>query len=415
MELILLAISLVFIIYLLYVINNKNKNLKNIQNSLSNFEILSDSLSVPYYAKDKNGLYIECNKAFLNILKRSKKDVINTTNEEQESLYQLHFEIDNELAEKKSIKYKEVFALKSQKPRVYEFYKSAIISNGVYDGYVCILIDVTEHEKHENQLQWNAHQESEKNKEMVRQHEQERLESVKFTAIGQLAAGITHEINTPLTYIKGNLEMVRMDLDTLPNDYKAKKQILQDVDDMQGGIERIATIVDSMREISQQKKGELKVTNVYSTLITALVMAHNRSKQICKININNEEFSLDSSKDELEFYAYIQDQRIEQVWIIILNNALDELQKKDNYEDRKLNVNIFKKDSKIIIRFHDNAGGIPEYIVEDLFEPFISSKPEGGMGVGLSIAKNILDELDASIRAYNEDGGAVFEVVLTES
>lgn len=144
-------------------------------------------------------------------------------------------------------------------------------------------------------------------------------------------------------------------------------------------------------------------------------MAHSRSKQICKIYVNNEEFSLDSSKEKYQFLAKMEEQRIEQAWIIIINNALDELKEMPDYDDRRFDIFIEQNNDQIIVRFIDNAGGISDEILENLFEPFISDKPEGGMGVGLSIAKKIIDEQKASIRAYNENNGAVFEISIAAS
>jgi len=412
---IILFLLILLILYLLYKLNSKDRIIQGLQNNISTFNQFCDSLSVPFFVKDIDGKYIKCNKTFLGLVKKSKKDILHTTNEEQETLYMLHNDMDMELLTKDSVTYKEIFAIKSQKSKVYEFYKSAIRVDGKYMGYVCIMIDVTEHEKNENKLQWTVHQESEKSKEIVKQHEEEKLANVKFTAIGQLAAGITHEINTPLTYIKGNIEMIKMDLEDLPQSVTTKEQILEDFKDVQSGVERISTIVESMREMSQHKKVELKRTNIYSTLITSLIMAYNRSKQICKIYINDEEFTLDSEKSRYEFFADVEEQRVEQAWIIIINNALDELKKKPNYDDRKLNIDVSQNKSDIKIRFKDNAGGISKDIIEDLFEPFVSAKPEGGMGVGLSIAKKILDAQSATIEAYNENNGAVFEITIKSS
>jgi C4-dicarboxylate-specific signal transduction histidine kinase len=412
---IVLSLLLLLSIYLLYLLNKRDKTIQKLHSNVKGFERFSNALNVPFFAKDENGKYIECNNSFLNLVEKDKDEILYTTNEQQETLFPIHTEMDKELIEQDSIVYKEIFALKSKKSKVYEFYKSALKVDGVYKGYVCVMIDVTEHEKNENMLQWSVHQESEKNKEILKQQEQERLANAKFTAIGQLAAGITHEINTPLTYVKGNVEMIKMDIEDLPQSVEAKEQILEDFKDIQSGIERISAIVESMREISQQKKGEIKIINVYSTLITALIMAHNRSKQICKIYINNDEFSLDSTKDKYQFLAKMEEQRIEQAWIIIINNALDELKEISNYDERRFDIFIEEKNSEIVVKFVDNAGGISDEILKNLFEPFVSDKPEGGMGVGLSIAKKIVESQGAKIEAYNNDNGAVFEVSIKAS
>lgn len=120
------------------------------------------------------------------------------------------------------------------------------------------------------------------------------------------------------------------------------------------------------------------------------------------------------NKNEFIFCSKIQKQRIEQVWIVVINNALDELVKIEDYENRVLNINLFEENNEIVVKFKDSAGGIKEEILEDIFEPFVSSKEHSGMGVGLNIAKKIVDEQDGTIKAYNEDNGAVFEIRLNK-
>ena len=154
------------------------------------------------------------------------------------------------------------------------------------------------------------------------------------------------------------------------------------------------------------------------TIITYDTTYKKKIEELYK-NMNNQVeqynaiFEMDSiNKNEYIYLCKVQKQRMEQVWIIVINNALDELIKIDNYEDRILNINIFEDNNEIIIKFKDTAGGINKEIISDIFEPFISSKLHSGMGVGLNIAKKIVDEQDGKIRAYNEDSGAVFEIKL---
>ncbi len=243
-------------------------------------------------------------------------------------------------------------------------------------------------------------------------HQQEQIKNAKLTSIGSLAAGIAHEINTPLTYIKGNLELMSYDIMDLPQS-EIKERMSYDSEKMKEGLNRIANIVESMREMSQSSKEVKEKTNIYSTLITSLTMAYNRSRQVCKIYLNEKLFDIDSlNKNEFVFNSKVQKQRIEQVWIIVINNALDELVKIEDYEKRVLNIYLFKEENEVVIKFKDSAGGIKEEIIDEIFEPFVSSKEHSGMGVGLNIAKKIVDEQDGIIKAYNEDLGAVFEIRL---
>lgn len=207
--------------------------------------------------------------------------------------------------------------------------------------------------------------------------------------------------------------MMMYDIEDLPNS-DLKQRMIEDSANVTSGIERISNIIESMRELSQKSK-EIKIdTNIYETIITSLTLVSNKSNQISKIKLNNEDFHTNSDKNKEIIIANIQKQRVEQVWIIIINNALDELVKIEDYENRLLDISIkLSSDKKnIIIKFKDNAHGIPEEIIENIFEPFMSTKDSGGMGVGLNIAKTIIHEQNGEIVAYNENKQAVFEVIL---
>jgi len=404
-------------------VNNENtiKELnKTLSQNLNYLRTFLDTAPIPIFVKDKDSRYIECNNAFSKVIRKPKKDIINNKVDDllPGFLALIHKRKDEELLYKNNIHYKEILSIDSTdsaNTNIYEFHKTAIKEDGDYSGYVCVIVDVTRREEQEGELHRMVNIELEKNEALARSHEKERLKDAKFTAIGQLAAGITHEINTPLTYVKGNLEMLLMDLADLPDTYNQKQQILDDTKDMKDGLNRIATIVESMREMSQQKKVKVERTNIYATLITSLIMAHNRSKQICNLYINDELFVINAQKNQYEHFVNVQIQRIEQVWIVLLNNALDELQYIKTFEEREIRIKCFESDQNIIVEFSDNAGGINEDILENIFEPFVSSKLAGGMGVGLSVAKRIIDDQGAVVRAYNQNEGAIFEIVFDKA
>lgn len=286
-------------------------------------------------------------------------------------------------------------------------------------SHFVLVIDSLEDKRKLQELNQNLalkiKEEVEKSRQKEKIHQEEQIKNVKLSSIGSLAAGITHEINTPLTYIKGNFEMMGYDIEDLPNS-EIKTRMLEDSEKISDGLSRIANIVESMREISQSSKETKEDINIYPTLFTSLTMAYNRSKQISRIYINNKLFTLGNmNKNEYKFICNIQKERIEQVWIIIINNALDELVKIEDYEKRILNINISEKKEHILISFKDNAGGISDDIIDNLFDPFISSKEHSGMGVGLNIAKSIIEQQNGEIIAFNEKDGAVFEITLKKS
>jgi PAS domain S-box-containing protein len=281
--------------------------------------------------------------------------------------------------------------------------------------YIALRQDITDLFYQEQHLKERIEQEVNKNLELHKNREEENLLEAKFSIIGRMAAGITHEINTPLTYIKGNLELLLQDIEEMDESIKQKEYLLEDSKTILGGVNRIASIVESMREMASQTKEVPKSTNVYSSLITALTLSYNKAKQISQIRIQNEVFNIGMDKNKFDFTAYIQKQRIEQVLVIIINNALDSLKHIDSFDKRLLEITIDSEYNFIVVRLYDNGGGIDEEILPKIFDPFESNKKEGGMGIGLNVAKRIIDDNDGKIVASNLDKGALFEVYLPKN
>ncbi len=234
-----------------------------------------------------------------------------------------------------------------------------------------------------------------------------QLSDAKLITVGRLAAAITHEINTPVTYIKGNLELLRMDCEeTLPG-------ALALFEPIEEGIRRIESIVASMYEFAGTGKEEARPFNVEMTLVYAMRIIFNRARHIVAISLNGEPFSPETAYDALSCKAFGVSTRFEQVWIIILNNALDEFEKGTiSYENRRLNVDFECNSKAITVTIADNAGGIPEGLMGSLFDFAVGGDKKKSMGIGLNLAKTIIEKHGGTIRVSNREGGAVFEVAL---
>jgi len=118
------------------------------------------------------------------------------------------------------------------------------------------------------------------------------------------------------------------------------------------------------------------------------------------------------NKERFVFTATFQKQRIEQVLIIIINNALDSLVRKDDFNSRLLEISIENEYEYIVVRIKDNGGGIAKDILPKIFDPFQSNKEEGGMGIGLNVAKRIMSDHNGKIVPSNYGDGALFEVYI---
>ncbi|HIP12690.1 MAG TPA: GHKL domain-containing protein [Arcobacter sp.] len=205
--------------------------------------------------------------------------------------------------------------------------------------------------------------------------------------------------------------MMQYDIDDL-EDSDIKTNMKKDTALIVDGLHRVENIIASMKEIASSSKAQKENYNLFATIVVSLMMTYSKSKHISSITINGKKFDTLLDQNSETFMTNVQRQRIEQVWIVIINNAMDELMKKDDFNSRSLAITVENIDEKIKVKFKDNAGGIAEEIMDSLFDPFKSTKESSGMGVGLNIAKKIVLENDGTIDAYNEDDGAVFEIVI---
>lgn len=383
---------------------------EQLQNEFTKLQEIINLIPMPIFIKDSEFKYIDCNKAFCEFIDLEKKDILG------KNVFELFKkEVAKEFHEKDLQMLKNPYQTYETQindgQKFVELHKKSICKENEFTGYVGIIIDTTQKVFEMNYLENRVKEELEKNTLQRQRHQKEQLENVKFLTIGKMAAGITHEINTPLTFIKGNLEMLIEDIQMLPKS-TLKTNLIGDTQTIQNGLERVGKIIESMREVSQKHTEKKEKIEILDTILSSLTISHNRAKQVVQITLNQENFNINYTKKELGFISLVQKQRIEQVWIIIINNALDELVKIEDFSQRKFSINIFEKNHKIIVQFKDNAGGINEKMLPNIFEPFESTKESSGIGIGLNIARKIVQDQEGEIKAYNQNDGAVFEVAL---
>jgi len=383
---------------------------QKLQNEFNKLQEIINLIPMPIFIKDGEFKYIDCNKAFCKFVDFEKEDILGKDVFDlfEKNIAEKFHQQDLQMRENPSQIYETQI---KNKTKFIELHKKSIYKDDAFSGFVGIMIDITQQVSQRNYLENRVKEELEKNALQRQMHQKEQLENVKFLTIGQMAAGITHEINTPLTFIKGNFEMLVEDLQMLPTS-KLRDAMIEDTKTIQTGLERVGKIIESMREVSQKNTEKIERVEILDTILSSLTLSYNRAKQIVQITLNGENFDLNYRKKDFSFISQVQKQRIEQVWIIIINNALDELVKIEDFSQRKFDINIFKEKNNIIVKFKDNAGGIDEKILPNIFKPFESTKESSGMGIGLNIAYKIIEDQKGKIEAYNEENGAVFKVTL---
>ena len=244
------------------------------------------------------------------------------------------------------------------------------------------------------------------------------VQSEKMASLGQLVAGIAHEINNPVNFISAgveslstNLEEIRQVLEiyhkiTADNvegklqeieelkskvEYKeAIREINKLIDSIKNGTKRTTEIVRGLRTFSRLDEDILKMADLHEGLDSTLILLHNRYKNKIEIIKNYGELPL------IECYPG----QINQVFMNILSNAVDAIDEKGT-----ITITTLKKGDQVSISIMDSGYGIPESLMEKIFDPFFTTKEVGkGTGLGLSISQSIIEKHNGTIEVKGKQG-----------
>ncbi|GAX36016.1 ATP-binding protein [Nodularia sp. NIES-3585] len=261
----------------------------------------------------------------------------------------------------------------------------------------------------------------EKSLRKLQQTHAQLIQAEKMSSLGQLVAGVAHEINNPINFIHGNLTYIENHTKDLLNmmqlyqkfygnsvpqiqDYIQEIQLEFILDDlpkiihsMKIGSKRITEIVLSLRNFSRLDEAEKKKVDIHQGIDSTLLILNSRLRE------NAEQATIEIVKNYgniplIDCYPG----QLNQVFMNIISNAIDAL---NTYNQERAITEIQNNPSKImitteilnpncvVIRIADNASGMTEAVKQRLFDPFFTTKPVGkGTGLGLSISHQIIVE-----------------------
>ena len=231
--------------------------------------------------------------------------------------------------------------------------------------------------------------------ETLRRTQEQLVQSEKMVAIGQLIAGVAHELNNPLTAILGYSELLGSSQEDGPQVGDFALKIAKQA-------QRTQKIVQSLLSFARQQKPERRAVRVNEVLEDTLALRDYDWRR-SRITIHRE---LDHSLTSIQGDQH----QLQQVFLNILNNAFDAL--KDAPEPRNIWVRTMAGGERVLIEITDSGPGVREPL--RVFDPFYTTKPVGeGTGLGLSICYGILKEHGGEITVRNvAPQGACFSVLL---
>ena len=260
------------------------------------------------------------------------------------------------------------------------------------------LISQTTNELEEinNLLELKVKKEVEKN----RQKDNQMLQQSRLAQMGEMISMIAHQWRQPLTAISATAISIKLksELNKFDKDY-----LLEQVSKIYEYVQHLSTTIDDFRDFFKPDKS--KVETNYCNIIKSVL-------DIIKVSIKNRNIELIMEVTcKTKFYLY--DNELKQVVLNIIKNAEDALLE-NKTKDPYIKIKTINKDNNYILEISDNAGGVSEDIIDNIFDPYFSTKTrKDGTGLGLYMSKIIIeDHCLGKLSVRNSDVGAVFSIIL---
>jgi two-component system C4-dicarboxylate transport sensor histidine kinase DctB len=234
----------------------------------------------------------------------------------------------------------------------------------------------------------------------LRDSQQEVVHAGKLAVLGQMAAGLTHEINQPLVAIRTLCDNARR--------FFERNQPAQAI----ANLERIARLVESMAVLTSELKAFARKPDVERVAVSLNeVVAHARLMYEARIRDEGVRLEVNIPPGTT---VYAESSQLQQVVVNLLGNALDAVR---DAQQRVVTIEATRSErhpERVLFTIADSGCGIAPEVLAHLFEPFVTTKPRGhGLGLGLAITSRIVEGFGAKIHGANRDeGGAQFCIEL---
>ncbi|MFY0688688.1 MAG: GHKL domain-containing protein [Cyclobacteriaceae bacterium] len=264
----------------------------------------------------------------------------------------------------------------------------------------------------------------EKSNKDLKSAQSQLIHAEKMSSLGQLTAGIVHEINNPVNFVKGGIEILgrtmttnlkllqelidhkhdndemHVILDKIREELTYSNEVVpQIVKDMMFGTNRIEEIVNGLRIFSRQDDVKPQLLNIHSIIDSALLILKSKTEEVAKVIKD-----YDHKIDPIECYGG----QLNQVFVNIISNAIDAM------EEGTIRICTKNKTKKVVVTIEDDGSGMTSEVKRRIFDPFYTTKEVGkGTGLGMSISYSIIQEHNGKISVESDEGkGTKFTIAL---
>jgi|GEM_PF-4971924 len=337
-------------------------------------ELVVNSIPGPVSMVDGQGRYVFLNKTYEKWFGKFPAEIVGKHISEVLSpeLYSRVLPYVNRAFSGESVTYETIFhSVDGQRRHVQSTLSPYKKNDGTFDGYFLISHDISS----------------------LKEAEKRALHTARLASLGEMAAGVAHEVNNPLAIISGATGL----LEKYRNDPKKFSDKVKNIED---ALQRISKIVSGLRNFS--RTGE---KTVHLPICLAKVVEGSLNLVAMSARVHSVPLSFEGNSaavflgDELE---------ISQVLVNLLTNAIYAVKE---LPEKWVKVSLRETQSGLLLQILDSGKGIPTAIQEKIFQPFFTTKPVGeGTGIGLSISKGILEEHGAEIALKADDPHTCFEI-----
>lgn len=346
-----------------------DKRTKEVINSKNDLQITFDGMTEYIAVSDLDLKVVNINQSFLDFLGLAKHEVLNKHCRE---IFEKFNADDLEYMIKETIKNERTSEREITSKNNYYVVRTYPLKNVLEDkkNILVVIQNITKEKISEKQI----------------------LQANKMAAIGQLAAGIGHEIRNPLGIIRNHSYIIRSNSED--------GKTVRSLDYIDSSVDRTNRIIDNLLEFSRLTDDTKSWINLKEFISKLLVL---ENKTFMKRNID---CVLDCNED---LKVYSNAESIKHILINLISNAVDAID-----ENGTIDIIVFPEDQHMVLRIEDTGKGIPEDEIEKIFNPFYTTKdPDKGTGLGLYIVYNEVKKLNGDILVTSfQNVKTIFEVIL---